>query len=72
MSVTITETQRKQFIIMYNALKTIGYQYQTPDRLRKESKNDFGLDYTEALEMSYENIQQLAKASTKGIRKLPY
>lgn len=53
---------------MYHALKTIANGYQTPEQLRKSSKNDYGLSYHETLEMAYENIQQLAKEATKGVR----
>lgn len=55
---------------MLAALKTIANGYQTPDQLRRSSKNDFGLGYQECLEMSYENIQQLAKEATKNVRRL--
>lgn len=53
---------------MYHALKTIANYYQTPDQLKRDSKKDWGLDYEESLEMAYENIQQLAKEATKGVR----
>lgn len=56
---------------MYNALKTIANDYQTPDQLRKNSKKDWGLGYEETLAMAYENIQQLAKEATKNVRKIP-
>jgi hypothetical protein len=56
---------------MYNALKTIATGYQTPDQLRRNSKNDYGLGYAETLEMAYENIQQLAKDATRNVRKIP-
>lgn len=54
---------------MYDALKTIANGYHTPDQLRKENKGAWGLDYEEALEMAYENIQQLAKEATKNVRR---
>lgn len=54
---------------MYDALKTIANGYQTPEQLKRSSKGHFGLDYEECLEMAYENIQQLAKEATKGVRK---
>jgi esterase/lipase len=55
---------------MYNALKTIASGYQTPDQLRRNSEKDYGLGYHETLEMSYENIQQLAKDATKNVRRI--
>lgn len=54
---------------MYDALKTIATGYQTPAQLRKGSKDRWGLDYEECLEMAYENIQQLAKEATKNVRR---
>lgn len=69
MKTQITEKQKSQFNQMLNALKTIG-QYQSPDKLRKDSSKDWGLDYPEALEMSYENIQETAKTASKNIRPL--
>jgi len=55
---------------MLNALKTIHKGYQTPEQLRRNSKKDFGLGYVETLEMAYENIQQLAKEASHGVRSL--
>lgn len=54
---------------MYDALKTIANGYQTPDQLKRSSKQQWGLDYEEILEMAYENIQQLAKEATKKVRR---
>ena len=56
-----------QILKMYSALKTIT-QYQSPEKLRKDSKKEWGVDFTDAIEMSYENIQQTAKDAIKGIR----
>lgn len=53
---------------LYDALKRIT-QYDTPTRLKKDSRGDWGLDYEEALEMSYENIQEEAKSALKGIKR---
>ncbi|MHC1780996.1 MAG: hypothetical protein AB9922_12255 [Bacteroidales bacterium] len=51
---------------MVSSLKAIR-NYQTPSQLRKNSEKDWGLEYTEALEMSYENIQEEAKYALKGV-----
>lgn len=40
--------------------------YQTPDQLRQNATSDYGLNYEEALEMAYENIQQEAKAALES------
>ena len=53
---------------MYNALKTIANGYQTPAQLKKNCNGMYGLGYEETLEMSYENIQQLAKEATRNVR----
>lgn len=50
-------------------LERIAKGYQTPDQLRRSSQREWGLDYEEALEYAYDNIQQLAKNAIKGLRK---
>mgnify|MGYP000139215778 FL=1 len=32
---------------------------------------DWGLSYDEALEMAYENIQEIAKRAVKGVKDIP-
>jgi hypothetical protein len=66
----MTNKQKQQFNTMLSALKMISKGYQTPAQLRKESQGDFGLDYEEALEMSYENIQTLAKQASLRVKSL--
>lgn len=44
----------EQILKMYNALKTIATNYQTPEQIHKNCKKDYGLDYEESLEMAYE------------------
>lgn len=70
MKTTITAKQVQQFNKMRTALLTISKDYQTPAQLRKGSENQYGLDYGEAIEMSYENIQATAKGAVKGIREI--
>lgn len=65
----ITERQKQQFNQMLESLKRIK-TYQSPSQLRKDSEKDWGLDYEEALEMSYENIQAEASYSCKGIKPI--
>lgn len=60
-----------QIVKMYAALERIAKGYQTPEQLRKNSSKQYGLDYQEALEMAYENLQAEAKAAIKGIRIKP-
>jgi len=62
----MTPKQKKNYNKMVSSLKAIK-NYQTPSQLRKNSGKDWGLEYTEALEMSYENIQEEAKYALKGV-----
>lgn len=65
----ITERQKQQFNKMLDTLRRIKY-YQSTSQLRRDSEKDWGLEYTDALEMAYENIQQEASISCKGIKPL--
>lgn len=60
-------TEREQR--MYDTLKRIARGYHTPDQLRRSEKARCGLDYEEALEYSYENIQQDAAQAIKGMHR---
>ena len=66
----ITPKQKEQFNRMLYTLKRIAKHYQTPAKMRKNSEKDFGLEYEEALEHAYENIQNEADLTIKGIREL--
>jgi hypothetical protein len=58
----------KNYIQMFNALQRIK-SYQSPERLKKNSWDDWGLDNgNEAVEMAYENVLQEAKSGLKGVR----
>lgn len=52
---------------LYTALKRIT-QYDSPERMRRESEKAFGLDYEEALGYAYDNIQGEARDAIKGVR----
>lgn len=67
--VEITEKQKQQFNLMLNALKKIKV-YQSPEKLRKDSSKDWGLDFEEAIEMAYENIQGEAAFACKNVKPL--
>lgn len=64
----MTPKQKEQFNRMRETLKRIAKNYQTPDQLRRMSERQYGLDYEEALEMAYENIQSEAAAVINGVR----
>lgn len=70
MKTQITQKQAYQFNIMLNQLKKISKQYQTPAQLRKGSQGEYGIDFEEALEMSYENIQNEAAFGCKGVKAI--
>lgn len=64
----MTKLQAQQFARMYHALSTIARDFQTPSQLQRNSEKQYGLQYEEALEMSYENIQSRAAAAIKCVR----
>ncbi|HXE63262.1 MAG TPA: hypothetical protein VN519_06950 [Bryobacteraceae bacterium] len=55
--------------LYFDVLKRISRGYQTPDQLRKNAEKDYGIEYDEALEMAYENIQAEAAGAIKGKRR---
>lgn len=54
---------------MYDALRGIAKECQTPSQLRRTAERMHGLEYEEALEMAYENLQRLAALAIKGMRR---
>lgn len=66
----MTAKQKKQFNQMLSILKKISKEYQSPSQLRRGSEKQYGLEYEEALEMSYENIQSEAAFACKGVKVL--
>ena len=59
----------KHYAQMYAALQRIK-AYQSPERLKKHSARDWGLDDgNEAIEYAYENVLSEAKAGLRGVRK---
>lgn len=65
----MTDKQKQNYNKMRDALIEIT-KYQTPEKLRRDSEKDWGVEYEEALEMAYENIQETAKFSVKGVKKI--
>jgi RecB family exonuclease len=66
----MTKKQQYQFNQMLDALREIANQFETPEQLRMSSEKKYGLDYEEAIEMSYENILNTARDAIKGIRSI--
>jgi len=55
--------------IYYDRLKRIAKGSQTTSQLRRSSERVFGLEYLEALEMAYENLQEAAASAIRGKRR---
>lgn len=53
---------------LYDALKRITC-YKSPEWLRKNAENEYGLEFREAIEMAYENVISEARAAIKGMRR---
>jgi len=54
---------------LYDALRMIARDFQTSSQLKKESETTWGLDASEALEYSYDNMQAIAKSAIKGMKR---
>ena len=52
---------------MLVALNEIATGFNTPDQIRESSYTELGLEFEEALEMAYENLQETAQEAIKGI-----
>ena len=66
----MTQKQAEQFNRMLAALKQISKGYQTPDQLRRSAEKEYSVGYEEAIEMAYENIKELAKLASRGVRRM--
>lgn len=65
--ITITLKQAQQFNSMLHQLKRIK-AYDSVEKLRRSSEKNFGLEFEEAIEMAYENMQ--GEAQIKGIKPI--
>lgn len=63
----MTEQEKINYNKMFNILLKISSQYQTPGEIKDNSEETFGLDFEEALEMSYDNIQLEAIMAIHGL-----
>lgn len=66
----MTEKQQRQFNAMRAALIHIAKSSQEPSRLRRKSEKSIWADYTELLEVEYQDIRTEAWRSVKGIREI--
>lgn len=55
--------------IYFDALRHIDRDFMTVEQLRRGSEKLYGLPFHEALEMAYENMQDVAKRTVKGKRR---
>lgn len=67
---TMEDRMIKSLGIAIGALSTIANDFQSLEEIRNGSKLEYGLDYEEALEMSYENMQEEAKIAMERLKKL--
>lgn len=62
------EKAERQVDILRAALQIIT-RYSSPERLRRESEKQYGLEYAEALEMAYENVRSEAAVALRTVPK---
>lgn len=60
--------KNEKIILMWATLKEIS-KYQSPQKLKRRAKKQYGLSGDEAIEMAYENVIELAKRAVAGIKK---
>ena len=53
----------------YDALRHIAKDFMTSDQLRRSAEKLYGLPFDEALEMAYDNMQDIAKRAVAGKRR---
>ncbi len=54
---------------LYDALKFIATKFGSVSYIRRNAESGFGLSEDEALEYSYENMQDVARIAIKGMRR---
>lgn len=54
---------------LYDALKEIGHDYQSPAEIRRSCEKQYGLDYATALEYAYENVIRRARQAVFRMRR---
>lgn len=57
----MTDKQRETYNRMRLALRKNHLGFQSTSQLRRNCDRDYGIDYMEALEMAYENMQSVAE-----------
>lgn len=54
---------------LFDALKHIAVNFDTVERIKRNSDKDFGISGEEALEYAYENMQRVARSAVRGMRR---
>jgi hypothetical protein len=62
------QTKQSKVQRLYDALRRIA-DFQTSERLRKVSLSQYGLEFSESIEMAYDNVIGEAKSAIKGMRR---
>lgn len=68
------ESERMQDLVRqadryFSVLVKISKAYMTTEQLIRRAKKEYGVEYCEALEMAYDNIQADAAAAIRGMRR---
>lgn len=66
----MTNKQIENYNRMRHALKMIAKDFGTTEWLQGNSEKEYGLEYEEALEMAYDNIQDVARQAVHGVREI--
>lgn len=53
----------------FDALRHIDKDFMTSDQLRRNAEKMYGLPFEEALEMAYDNMQDVARRAVRGKRR---
>lgn len=64
----MTDTRSPE-LRMYEALKRIAEDYQTPEMLRENADDEYGICPDEAIEMAYENVIWEAQHAIQGVQR---
>ncbi len=55
--------------LLFDGLCRIAKGFEKSERLLKHAERDYGLAPAEALEMAYDNMQEIARLALKGIKR---
>jgi hypothetical protein len=66
----MTPEEKQQFNKIFFALQRIAKDYKASYELREDCEEEYGLEYEEVLEMTYENIQSDAAMAIIGIKSV--